>query len=88
MGSDLMSFHFTITPPTPSECLINYTIAVNGSDGSSRAITVPAAQLSVPVGSVRPCSVSYTTTVASATIDRTGARSAPYSSGILFAIKP
>ena len=53
---DTQSFSFTITPPTPSECVVNYTITATSSDGSSRDISVPVGVGgSAPINIVEPC---------------------------------
>ena len=68
---DLQSFTLTITPPSPSECIVNYTITVNNSAGETvQQITVPAARTITVNRSFALCSETYTFQVVPVTIER------------------
>ena len=83
LSADLVSFEVTISPPTPLECVTNYTLTVNSSDNSDiMDITVPTAQTSVPVDDVSICSESYSITVVPNTIEGPGPWSVPFTSGM------
>ena len=74
-GNDLQSFDFTITPPTPSDCVVNYTITATGSDGSVATITVPASGMGRSASNFDLCTNTYSFTVAAVTNGGNGATS-------------
>ena len=90
-GDSLQSFSFSITPPTPSECVVNYTITATSSDGSSRDIFVPVGvDGSAPIDVMEPgfdvCGESYNFTVVPFTSQGAGPTSSGVTSGILIKI--
>jgi hypothetical protein len=66
-GGDLVSFNFSITPSTPPDCVVNYTIIAT-SGGVSRDITVPAGRVDgstpVNVGGFNVCGANHSFIVA------------------------
>jgi hypothetical protein len=68
----LGTFDFTITPSSPPDCVVNYTITAT-SGGVSRDITVPAGQVDgstpVNVGGFNVCGANHSFTVAPVTSD-------------------
>jgi hypothetical protein len=69
-GGDFISFNFTITPPTPPDCVLIYTITATSSDGS-RGFIVPASRVDgstpVNVGGFNVCGANHKFTVAPVT---------------------
>ena len=66
-GTDLQSFIFTITLPTPPDCVVNYSISVSGSDGSVATITVPASGRGRSSPDFDLCANTYSFTVTAVT---------------------
>ena len=71
-GTDLRSFVFTITPPTPSECVSNYCVSVTSGDGSVAAIIVPANGMETSASHFDLCADAYFFTVTAATTGGNG----------------
>ena len=61
---DLQSFTLIITPPSPSECIVSYTITVNNNAGETvQQISVPTAEVDRTIiinGGDALCSDTYT----------------------------
>ena len=85
-GGDLASFDLTITPSTPPDCVVYYTITATSSDGStSMNITLPASEVdgsTLNVNGFDVCTRTYNFTVTPETIVGIGPRSAGVDSGI------
>lgn len=77
-GTDLLSFDFLITPPTPRDCVSRYIITATSSNGV-RDITLStfAASLSAPynIDGFDVCTTAYRFTVFARTSDGSGSRS-------------
>jgi hypothetical protein len=81
-GGDLGTLDFTITPSTPPDCVVNYTITAS-SGGVSMNITVPAGQVDgstpVNVDGFNVCGANHSFTVAPVTSD---GQTGPSSDGV------
>ena len=71
-GANLQSFVFTITSPTPSECVSNYSVSVTSGGGNVVTYIVPINGVGTSASIFDLCANTYSFTVTAATTGGNG----------------